>query len=262
MNRAPEREGSGPSRPVPSAIAAVARTLGIDALTAEVLRALRAEGCRSIVLKGPAFRRHLHADGSPRAYGDLDLLVAPHDLARAGAALSGLGFEMALDHRDSPNWSEPHAQEWGRPGGPRVVDLHWRIAGVGAPAEDAWRILWEHTEPLTVAGEEGAALAAEGIELLAALHAAHHGRTHPRPLGDLERALSTLDRDTWASAARLAAELDAVEALATGLRLVPAGEQLAAELELPVVTSRHRRLMAGDHAAGAEGLVRIMERAP
>ena len=95
-----------------------------------------------------------------------------------------------------------------------------------------------------------------------ALHAAHHGRTYPRPLRDLERALDRLDRETWVAAARLAAELDAVEAFAAGLRLVPAGESLASELDLPAVSSRRRRLMAGDHPAGSDGLLRLMEPAP
>lgn len=254
--------GDASPRPLPTAVVATARTLGIDALTIEVLRAFRAAGCRGILLKGPAFRRDLYADGSPRSYGDIDLLVSPADLARAGAAIASLGFEMGFDHADHPGLVEPHAQEWGRPGGPRVVDLHWRIAGVEAPSQYAWEILSARTEPMLVGGEPAESLRAEGIALVAALHAAGHRGTHARSVRDLERAIERLDGDTWASAARLAAELDATEAFAAGLRLVPAGERLASALDLPETRSRQRMLLAGDPPGGSVGLLRIVQPAP
>jgi hypothetical protein len=251
-----------PPRPSPTAVLATARTLGLDALTVEVLRAFRAAGCRSVLLKGQAFRRHLYADGSPRSYGDIDLLVAPADLARAGAVLASLGFEKGLDHRDHPGLVEPHAEEWGRPGGPRVVDLHWRIAGVGAPAQRAWEILSAHTESMPAGGEPAESLRAEGIALMAALHAANHGRVHEKSVRDLARAIERLDAETWASAARLAAELDATEAFASGLRVVSTGDALADSLHLPGVRSRQRMVLAGGSPAGSLGLLRIVQPAP
>lgn len=254
--------GDASPRPLPTAFVATARTLGIDALTVEVLRAFRAAGCRCILLRGPVIRRHLYADGSPRGYGDVDLLVAPADLALAGAALGSLGFEKGFDHADHPGGVEPHAQEWGRPGGPRVVDLHWRIAGVEAPRQHAWEVLSARTEPMLLGGEPAESLRAEGVALVAVLHAAAHGRTHARSVRDLERAIERLDAGTWASAARLAGDLDASEAFAAGLRIVPAGERLASALGLPEVRSPQRVLMAGDQPAGSLGLLRIVQPAP
>jgi hypothetical protein len=249
-------------RPRVPAVVATARSLGIDALTIEVLRAFRAAGSRGILLRGAAYRRHLYADGTPRGYGDVDLLVAPDDLNRAGAALASLGFEIGLDHVEHPGATEPHAQEWGRPGGPRVVDLHWRIPGIEAPPQHAWEILSALAEPMPIGGEPAESLRAEGIALVAALHAAYHGRTHAKPVRDIERALEAIDGDAWTAAGELAVELGATQAFAAGLRLVPAGERLASELELPEVRSRRRILLAGDQVAGSLGLLRIMERAP
>ena len=254
--------GGAVPRPLPAEVVAAARSLGLDALTVDVVRAFRAAGCRAILLKGAAFRRHLYADGSARDYGDVDLLVAPADLDRAGAALASLGFEKGLDHVDHPHVSEPHAQEWGRPGGPRVVDLHWRIAGVEAASERAWEVLSAHTEPLPIAGEPVESLRAEGIALVAALHAAVHGRARERSVRDLERAVERLGEGAWADAARLADELGAAEAFAAGLRIVPAGERLAARLGLPEVRSPQRILLAGDQPAGSLGLLRVMRPAP
>jgi hypothetical protein len=246
------------NRPVPSARAAAIRTLAVDAVTVEVLRAFQRAGCRSILLKGPTLQRELHRDGSRRVYNDTDLLVAPTDLPQAEEALAGLGFRLVLDHRDHPGVSEPHAQEWKRLDR-KSVDLHWRIPGVGIPPEQAWDVLAAQTEPITIGGTGGDALARSGIALVVALHAAHHGTTFAQPLRDLDRALTQVDRETWAEAARLAADLDAGEAFAAGLRLAPAGACLAGDLRLPPVASPRRRLMAADQPPGSLGVLRLLE---
>jgi hypothetical protein len=233
-------------------------TLAVDATTVEVLRAFRRAGCRSILLKGPTLQRELHRDGSRRGYSDTDLLVAPADLPRAAEALEGLGFRLALDHSDHPGVSEPHAQEWER-FGRKSVDLHWRIPGVGVPAERAWDVLAARTASIAVGSAVGESLAPPGVALLVALHAAHHGTTIEPPLRDLERALDRVGSDVWAEAARLASDLDASEAFAAGLRLAPAGERLAGELGLPPVGSPRRRLMAGDQPPGSLAVLRILE---
>src|SRR5436853_4818454 len=253
---------SGAPRPSSPALAAAVGALRIDALSAEVLRALREAGCRAIVLKGPAFRHHLYGDGALRPYGDVDLLVAPADLGLAGATLTQLGYGMDFDHRDHPIILESHAQEWAPAGGPRLLDLHWRVPGVAAPPERAWGVLSARVEPILIGGESAEALRADGIALLTALHAAHHGRAHAKSLRDLERALDRLDAETWASAGELAAELDAGEAFAEGLRLVPAGERLASALGLATPPSPERRLLSSSPPAGSVGLLRILRRAP
>jgi ATP-binding cassette subfamily B protein len=154
--------------------------------------------------------------------------------------------------------SEPHAQEWER-FGRRSVDLHWRIPGVGIPAERAWDVLAARTVPIAIGNIVGEALTRPGVALLVALHAAHHGTTATQPLSDLERALGQVDEDTWAEAARLASELDASEAFAAGLRLAPEGERLAGRLHLPPVSSPRRRLMAADQPPGSLGVLGILE---
>lgn len=231
----------------------------MDATTAEVLRAFEKRGCRSIVLKGPALQRELHGDGSRRAYFDTDLLVSPADLPRAARILSELGFALVMDHRDHAGVSEPRAQEWGRTPGRKELDLHWRISGVGVPDERAWEILAAQTEPIVVGGAAGESLSRPGIALHVALHAAHHGTTRPKPLRDLDRALDRIGTDTWVQAAVLAAELDASEAFAAGLRLSPAGERLATELRLLPVQSPRRRLLAATQPPGSLAVLRIVE---
>ena len=242
-------------------VLAAARTLRVDATTAAVLRAFGAAGLRSIVLKGPTLQRELYDDGSWRRYCDTDLLIAPVDLERAGGTLGELGFELAIDHREHPGVCEPHAQEWSRAAGEERVDLHWRLAGAGAPAERAWRVLAARTHPIEVGAAAGEALTRPGVALVVALHAAQHGRTHRKPQRDLERALERFGPSTWAAAGDLAEELHAREAFAAGLRLSPAGAGMARELGLPAVRSPQLRLMAGDQPPGSFGMLRVLEAA-
>src|SRR3954452_25284810 len=89
--------------------------LMVDALTAEAVGRLGAAGCPNLILRGPVLARELYADGTLRRYVDVDLLVAPTDLERAGAALRAAGFDLRRDHRERPLLAEPHAQEWRAP---------------------------------------------------------------------------------------------------------------------------------------------------
>jgi hypothetical protein len=238
---------------------AAVRTLGVDAMTADVIVALQAAGVQNILMRGPAFGRELYGEGALRTYSDADILVAPDAVPAAARVLESLGFELVLDHREHPGIAEPHAQEWHSQRLRGDVDLHWRIAGVDAPAERAWQILAARTEPLPLAGTVGQAFARPGTALLVALHAAHHGRSRTRALTDLERAVDRLDVGVWREAAALADELEAGEAFAAGLRVIPEGERLADALGLGTVLSPSRQLMASDHQAGAIALLRVVQ---
>lgn len=242
---------------VSSRILTKAWTLGVDVTTAEVLRAFDATGLPSILLKGPTLQRELY-DARSRPYHDTDLLVSPADLDRAALVLSGLGFGLALDHRHHA-LVEPHAQEWTRDRPLRVIDLHWRVPGVRLDSQRAWEILSGRAQPFTVAGAEGRALDRAGAALLVALHVANSAPGAVRPGRDLALALERFDSETWAAAVRLAAALEATEALAAGLRSMPAGKAIAAAHGLPAVGSRQLRLAARGPTPGSHGLLRLAE---
>jgi hypothetical protein len=245
-------------RPSPAEVRAAARTLGVDAAAAEAVQALHRAGCASIVLKGPTFRRELHAPDSHRPYVDVDLLVSPRDVDAAGAALAGIGFTLVLDHRNHATIVEPHAQEWHRPPADKV-DLHWRVPGVGTSASDAWAVLEARTVPFPIGNQTARGLHRVGIALLVALHAAHHGPTLGKALDDLARAVDQFDVDEWRDAALLAQQLEATEAFAAGLRLSAAGAALARDLRLPVTRSPRRTMMESSPPPGSFGLLRILE---
>ena len=113
------------------------------------------------------------------------------------------------------------------------VDLHHTLLGVGASPATTWEVLAERTEPMTIGSVEVEVLEPVARAMQVALHAAQHGLREEKPLADLSRALDRLPPFVWEGAAAVAADLDATPAFATGLRLVPAGAEIADDLGLP-----------------------------
>jgi hypothetical protein len=231
----------------------------VDVKTAEVVHELRAAAVRPIVLKGPAIERWLYGKDSLRFYVDTDLLVAQGDLPTAEQCLLGLGFTKRLQDADTPGWRA--GDMWARARDDAVVDVHLTLNGAGAPPSEVWEALSGSTEVMQVAGEDLEIPAPEARALHIALHAIQHGATVAKPLHDLERAFAVLDEETWGAAAVLAERLDAMPALAAGLRLHPLGARLATALGLPVPTSAQAVLLTGDRPPGALSLA-LMSSAP
>jgi hypothetical protein len=224
----------------------------VDVKTAEVVRELRAAGVRPIVLKGPAIERWLYDEDSLRFYVDTDLLLAQPELPAAERRLADIGFTKRLQDADTPGWRA--GDMWARAGDDAVVDVHLTLNGAAAPPSAVWEALSGSTEVMTVAYQELEIPAPEARALHIALHAIQHGATVAKPLDDLERALAVLDEETWGAAAVLADRLDALPALAAGLRLHPRGRALAAALGLPVPRSVVAALLTGDRPPGALSL--------
>jgi Uncharacterised nucleotidyltransferase len=230
--------------------------MAVDAVTADVVRALRRAGIASIILRGPAIARWLYSEGEIRAYRDVDLLVEPGKRAPAEAVLAGLG----LIHRQAgfaAGESVEHASEWicRRPS--VVVDLHHGIEGVRAEPPDLWTALASDCHKIEVAGVPADAPSVAALALIVALHAAHHGRSSAKHLDELRRALERAGVETWREALQLAERLEAVPSLAAGVRLLPEGVELAEHLRLPDGADRVTALRAAGAHPTAIGFARL-----
>jgi hypothetical protein len=208
--------------------------LFLDAVAAEVTKALAAEGVRSVLLKGPVTARWLYP-GEPgaRPYRDVDLLVPPDGHAAAEAVLAERGFERSRPARLAGE-IELHGHEWRRSSDDAVVDLHRSLHFLeNVPAPLVWQLMSERTEAFEVAGAtvEAPGLAWRALNVV--LHAAPEGPPERQSWADLARALDVVDDDLWRQAAALASRLDVVAAMGAGLRLLPAGTELAGRLGLP-----------------------------
>lgn len=201
----------------------------LDAAAVESIAALRASGIRALLLKGPVFDTWLYGGRQTRAYGDVDLLVAPSAFDEAESVLTRLGFreiEGLDEHRKG------HATTWERAVDGARIDLHRTLVGIEAPPEHVWSAFVADAEETSVGGVAVDTSGVRARVLSVALHAAQHGARSGKPLADLERALACIPVSVWRDAAALAHELDATSAFAVGLRLRPDGVRLAAELGL------------------------------
>jgi hypothetical protein len=239
--------------------------LRIDAATAEVLGALTDHGIDAVVLKGPALS-DWYPDDSDRTYSDGDVWVAPGAVDEAEKTLSELDFSPTSDERGLPAWWLAHASNWQRDRDDVRIDLHRRLQGVERDPVSVWEELWPRCESFSVAGRPARRLPADARVLYATLHATHHGIANPAALAHLQAALAAADEATWRQAALLAERLDAVESFATGLRLVPAGIELATRLGVPDEVSVRSALHAAspppvalgfDELARAHGVRRL-----
>ncbi|MDQ3586751.1 MAG: nucleotidyltransferase family protein [Actinomycetota bacterium] len=249
---------------------AIARSLMVDRMTAEVIGALSRRGVEAIALKGASFAVWLYRDGAVRSYGDCDVLVAPDQVAAAQQVLRDLGFRDYSAPLAHPRL-ESHA--WRRD--PDWVDLHETLIGMRVHPEEVWGTLSRRTESQRIGGASLRVLDPVARTLHVALHAAQHGKDEQKPLDDLGRALELLPEELWTEAAELAERLGATEAFATGLRLLPQGHALASRLGLGDAGSVESTLLIDpvplalgfEHLStvpgvGAKGLIVLRELVP
>ena len=228
--------------------------LALEALAVEVTTALGRSGIENIVLKGPSVIRWLYPADTDRYSVDVDLLVAPADLERAEATLAARGFEPF-----EPGREDKHARSWIRPGEPLPVDLHRSLVGVGVDDAIAWTVLSGLTDRLEVPGGALSVLQPHGRALHLALHAAQETPDKQQALRDLGRGLELLSFEDWRQACDLAARLDALPALGAGLRLLPEGEMVARELQLPTRVTTEIALRATGAPDLSLGVNRLLE---
>ncbi|MFF5174519.1 nucleotidyltransferase family protein [Micromonospora sp. NPDC000089] len=235
----------------PAGVSQAARCLALDSAAVAACAALAAHHVPALLLKGPGLSRRLGVLG--RAYGDIDLLVAPGSFDRAQQVLAEHGCHSPL--ADDPAGYE---RPWKLPGPVTLtIDLHRGFHGVG-DREAFWAALHASAEPLPLAGGAVRVPGRTAAALLVALHAAVPGNS-AKPRADLVRALAVFPPDTWVAAARLADRVDAAAVFAVGLRCVPAGVELAATLALTREATAVSWLRARRGSSTALGLARLAE---
>jgi hypothetical protein len=232
-------------------IAGTAARLRIDAATAEVLSAFAASEVRAALLKGASLVGWLYPEGSAH-YTDCDILVRPGDEQRASNTLAQLGFKRVLDDTAMPAWWREHATDWQRAQDAVTVDLHRRIMGIGVDAGTAWELLTAGLETQPVGGSSVPVLAPRARLVHVTLHAAQDGpRKGGKAIMHLRRSVESLDDELWVAATDLARRLQATDAFAAGLVLIPEGAALADRLGLAATRSVDVALRAGSRVEPA-----------
>ncbi|MGI8727015.1 MAG: nucleotidyltransferase family protein [Solirubrobacterales bacterium] len=217
-------------------LAGVQRRLLLDGAALEILGALRAAEIEALLLKGPTIEQDLYPPGSPRTYVDVDALIDPAEVGRAGAVLEQAGFELESSDDLIEPFAEPHASVWRRRDGV-AVDLHWRIPFVGADPGAVWGRLSRERDSIALGRSRVPTLARPARALHLALHALQGGVQGGKSMVELAYGIERLEPELWREAALLAAELEASEALSVALRMSPDGARLADRLGLAPETA-------------------------
>jgi hypothetical protein len=167
------------------------------AQTAEIGRltdALAAAGVPTCTVKGVALARQLHGHIAARSASDIDLVVAPEDVARADATLQTLGLrrtrpDFALTPRQLRHYLrvKPEFEYVHRDAGLRI-ELLWRLEGL----PDLPRLV-----PVTLGARAFHTLSLEDHALYLLQHGARHAWFRLFWLVDIARLLARDDLD-WA----------------------------------------------------------------
>jgi hypothetical protein len=168
------------------------------------LDALDAAGVRALAVKGIALAAQAYGDFGIRGAGDLDLLVAPEDLAGAHAALDSAGWAPASGYpRPGPSWAWRHFVRTGNEllltSATSDIDLHWHLVPTRGtfPSFD---VLWERRSVVSVDGHDTPTLSPYDALAHSAGHTAKDGWRWLRSLLDVH-ALAA-DPHTWVHADR------------------------------------------------------------
>ncbi len=165
----------------------------------QVLDKLSSAGIRPMVLKGPVLADYLYPATYLRLSCDLDLLVRPEDLVKAGSALQEAGYSLAhhvpasvdelagidlspLDDGSLPRMSAEFSRrhdyhlsfQGAVDGKARLVELHWKPA----PARSAVLPLdemWERAASVELNGRKAYAPAPEHQAGTLVFHMINHG---------------------------------------------------------------------------------------
>lgn len=194
-----------------------------ELLHAEVAYLLRTAGIDVLHIKGPTVALWLYEEGE-RAWGDVDVLVAPSRLQEALEVLAARGLVERYPGVNQLT-TEDHAVTVARTDptiGLDEVDVHQRFPGIGADPERAFRELWRHREPDQLAHTDVWFPDLTSRALLVALNAARSPGS-VKALGDLERLCTDRADVEWDLVVDLARRLDALPALRAGLELHPSG---------------------------------------
>jgi hypothetical protein len=175
---------TSPSKPVPAEVArhlqsdfnvAVAGNLFLTAELINILRQLAAQDIPVLCYKGPSLAVLAYGNLLLRPFNDLDLLLQRHDLQRAEAVLTAMGYRLG-QHSDVEANEYAHclSREVGPDATEAVVELHWSIAPRHEALPLPMEAIWKRTAQVDLCGTKAPVPAREELILLLCCHGYKH----------------------------------------------------------------------------------------
>jgi hypothetical protein len=144
---------------------------------ARLARLFEAEGLPLLAYKGPALARQAFGDITLRRFVDLDLIVRPRDVRRAGELLRSLGYAKPVGLTEAHEkflLRHQHNLAYTRDGGLLIVELHWEVAPAHFAAVKVEERVWERAAVVNLFGTEVRCPSPEDLLLALAVHGTKH----------------------------------------------------------------------------------------
>lgn len=220
-----------------------------------VLDLLASHGIDAVPFKGPVLAALAYENVAMRQFGDLDLLVRPHERVRTRDILLGDGYTMydGWSHVDELNHEFTLV---GSRGGVRL-DVHWRLFPRAVLPIHADH-LRQRLAAVRIGDREVHTFSLEDTLLILCVHADTHAWERLKWIADIAQLVAGNGAIEWANAVEIASCSGSKRVLLLGLRL--ANDLLGAAPPEPVMT--HAR--ADRHVARLAATVseRLFEHVP
>ncbi len=227
------------------------RSIRLDRELVAVLQSLNAAGVEAIALKGPTLAHLAYGEEPLREFADLDILVRPRDVAKAGRALLSRGYNPDIDLA-GPQLSlalrSTKEQGFDREDGDRV-ELHWRLTPPQMPPLMDFDSLWERRTEVNILGHAVPAPRPEDLLLYLIVHGGKHAWSSLNWLVDVARLMEEEKEIEWNVLMERARAMRSLRMLRLGLILsvdllgAPAPPELVGEaLRDPVAAASAREI--------------------
>jgi hypothetical protein len=187
-----------------------------------LLRLFAARGVSVIPFKGPTLAGLAYNDLGLREFGDLDLLIAKHDLMRAQELMLSQGYqpEITLNADQSAIFANScNVLAFTHSGKEITVELHWELSPKYLPFSPDPERLRRRMVPSWPGGQKVMTLSPEDLLIYLCAHGAKHAWERLIWIADVAGLIHRHPSLDWDSICDLAVELRSERALFLGLRL-------------------------------------------
>ncbi|TWH48808.1 putative nucleotidyltransferase-like protein [Sporomusa sp. KB1] len=175
-----------------------------------LVRIMEENGIKVIALKGQTLAQRLYGNIALRTTGDIDILVAAENLAKAEDILVSCGYheeyveQRLTARRQDINFRNAHHSNFLHDERKIHVELHWQLcySGLELPLSEAAKL-----QEVNLAGCSVATLADEPLLLFLALHGSMHSWVQLRWLYDIVMFMKPNSGIDWERVAVLAEQL-------------------------------------------------------
>ena len=193
---------------------------------AEIVEAWEQSGIESVHLKGVSFAARHYPTPEMRAFGDIDLLILPHERDQAADVLVQLGYRCT-DDLDSggKEWCLANHFHWKfMREGAFPVELHWKLTFSFPPTPADLTVIWARTLRMSSPAGEIRCLEPEDEVLALAAHMTSHCfrlplRCHADIMALVRNFTPEQWENLWERAVKMEQQRDILAVLGVGNRL-------------------------------------------